>query len=135
MASVDAAALEGKVASLLSAIREDDSSESWGQITQVCRSIADSLRTRGEGTLESINLKSNATQLISRLVDNHEILGKSALPQSLATLIPLALHGAPVPPDEYTAPICEMLRVSANLCLDHGIQYLVGLDRYSTNEL
>jgi hypothetical protein len=133
MASVDAAALEGKIASLLSVVRENDSPESWSQITQVCRSIANSLRTRGEGVFYSIHFKSNATQLISRLVDNHEILGKSALPQSLAALIPLALHGAPVPPDEYTAPICEMLRVSANLCLDHGTQCSVGFDRYSTN--
>ncbi|KAF6765164.1 hypothetical protein DFP72DRAFT_870286 [Ephemerocybe angulata] len=101
MDTVQVTALEGQLGSLLESIKEKDTLESWDAVGSVCRSIANSLRTRGEGA------------------DTHTLLGKSSLPQNLASLITLALHGSPYPSDEYTAPIFEMLRVSANLCLDH----------------
>ncbi|KAJ3545357.1 hypothetical protein NMY22_g2475 [Coprinellus aureogranulatus] len=101
MAGVDVTALEGQLSSLLASIKQNDSPELWDQVTSAAHLVANNLRVRGEG------------------VDNHTVLGKSALPHTLSSLITLALHGAPYPADEHTAPIFEMLRVSANLCLDH----------------
>ncbi|TEB35889.1 hypothetical protein FA13DRAFT_1752625 [Coprinellus micaceus] len=101
MSIADVTVLERHLSSLLASIRTNDSPEAWNEVASVARDIANNLRVRREG------------------VDNHDILGKSSLPQTLGSLITLALHGAPYPADEYTAPIFEVLRVSANLCLDH----------------
>ncbi|KAG6832376.1 hypothetical protein H0H92_002644 [Tricholoma furcatifolium] len=53
------------------------------------------------------------------LVDNHSILGETPLPRTLASLFTLALHGSPIPSDKYTSVILELLRLAANLCMDH----------------
>lgn len=54
------------------------------------------------------------------IVDNHTILGKTTLPQSLTFLLTLALHGSLTPPDTSTSVVFELLRVAANICMDHG---------------
>lgn len=102
MSAVQVLALEHELGALLVSIKDNESPESWKSVESVAKSIADALRSRGEGEDSA-----------------HTVLGKSKLPQSLASLITLALHGSPCPSDEYTAPIYEMLRVAANLCLDH----------------
>lgn len=53
-------------------------------------------------------------------VDNHTVLGKSDLPQTLAVLFKLSLNDLPTPPDERVSASFELLRVAANLCMDHG---------------
>lgn len=53
-------------------------------------------------------------------MDNHTKLGKSALPQTLTDLLTIALHGSAIPSDEYITAVFEVLRIAANLCLDHG---------------
>lgn len=53
-------------------------------------------------------------------VDNHTILGKTSLIKTLSSLFILALHGSAIPGSVYTSPVLEILRVSANLCMDHG---------------
>lgn len=53
-------------------------------------------------------------------MDNHTALGQSGLAQTLTTLVTSALHGSAVPDPAFTAPLFELLRVSANLCMDHG---------------
>lgn len=57
---------------------------------------------------------------ISLIVDNHTVLGKTPLIKTLSSLFTLARHGSAIPDSKYTTPILEILRVSANLCMDHG---------------
>jgi hypothetical protein len=58
------------------------------------------------------------------LVDNHSILGQTELPQSLTSLLSLALNGAHIPDVSRTSVVLEILRVGANFCMDHGQQAL-----------
>jgi len=48
------------------------------------------------------------------------MLGKTLLPQNLTTLLSSALNGALIPVASRTAPVFEILRVGANLCVEHG---------------
>ncbi|KAF8902129.1 hypothetical protein CPB84DRAFT_1729336 [Gymnopilus junonius] len=82
-------------------IRDADNDQSWNNVQSVAKEIANHLRVR------------NAP------VDNHTILGKTELPQTLTSLLSLALRGTYPPNDDRTAPILEILRVGANLCMDH----------------
>jgi hypothetical protein len=52
--------------------------------------------------------------------DNHTTLGKTLLPQNLTTLLTSALNGTVIPDAGRTAPVFEILRVGANLCVEHG---------------
>ena len=58
------------------------------------------------------------------LVDNHSILGQTELPQSLTSLLSLALNGAHIPDIDHASVILEILRVGANFCMYHGQQAL-----------
>lgn len=54
------------------------------------------------------------------LVDSHSILGQTDLPQSLHSLLLLALNGAHIPDINRAPVVLEILRVGANFCMDHG---------------
>lgn len=56
------------------------------------------------------------------LVDNHSILGQTELPQSLTSLLSLALNGAHIPDINHASVVLEILRVGANFCMNHGQQ-------------
>ncbi|EAU88580.1 hypothetical protein CC1G_04286 [Coprinopsis cinerea okayama7 len=101
MAVTDLSPLQLRLQDIAASLKQNDSPESWRQVEQVANAIANGLRVKDEQ------------------VDNHTNLGKSALPQCLTDLITLALHGSPVPADEYTTAVFEILRIAANLCLDH----------------
>lgn len=60
----------------------------------------------------------------SLLVDNHSILGQTELPQSLTSLLSLALNGAHTPDINHASAVLEILRVGANFCMNHGQQAL-----------
>lgn len=51
--------------------------------------------------------------------DYHTPLGSTTLPQDLTSLLGVALNGAPIPDDARTPAVLEILRVGANLCVDH----------------
>jgi len=53
-------------------------------------------------------------------VDHHTILGKTDLPQTLTSLLLLALEGSHPPTDDKAVVVNEILRVGANLCMDHS---------------
>lgn len=57
-------------------------------------------------------------------MDNHSILGQTDLPQSITSLLSLALNGAHIPDINHTSVVLEILRVGANFCMDHGQQAL-----------
>jgi hypothetical protein len=52
--------------------------------------------------------------------DQHTTLGRTLLPQTLNTLLKTALHGEGTSPSDKRSAILEILRVGANLCVDHG---------------
>ena len=52
--------------------------------------------------------------------DQHTALGRTSLPQTLNSLLKAASHGEKTPPSDKRGPIFEILRVGANLCMDHG---------------
>ncbi|KAJ7063257.1 hypothetical protein C8F01DRAFT_1132210 [Mycena amicta] len=52
-------------------------------------------------------------------VDNHTPLGQTSLPQALTTLLASALQGSSTPTSSRVPAAFELLRVSANLCIDH----------------
>ncbi|KAK7054936.1 hypothetical protein VNI00_003399 [Paramarasmius palmivorus] len=75
--------------------------ELWQDVTRISRTLA------------------NALRVTDGPVDNHTALGQTSLPQTLSSLYTLALHGSATPDLSHSTPILEILRVSANLCMDH----------------
>ncbi|KAG6911492.1 hypothetical protein DXG01_014566 [Tephrocybe rancida] len=102
-------ALGQRLSALLEDLHTSDSLESWKQTETTSQALANGLRTRSDA--------GDLTNIV--LVDNHSSLGATALPRTLASLLNLALHGLSIPPDEYTAVVFELLRVAANLVMDH----------------
>ncbi|KAK7467122.1 hypothetical protein VKT23_004181 [Stygiomarasmius scandens] len=101
MDSNDLLSFANRLSELLVKLNEADNEDDWQQVTITARVLADGLRVR-DGT-----------------VDNHTLLGKTSLPQTLSSLYQFALHGSPTPSPLYAPPISEIFRVSANLCMDH----------------
>ena len=52
--------------------------------------------------------------------DQHTALGRTFLPQTLNSLLKTASHGEKTPSSDKRGAIFEILRVGANLCMDHG---------------
>ncbi|KAF8077991.1 hypothetical protein FPV67DRAFT_1463744 [Lyophyllum atratum] len=93
--------LERRLDVLLQEIRDSESDKSWLEVETVSQTLANGLRSR------------------DGMVDNHSLLGKTALPQSLTSLFTLALHGSGFPEEKYASVVFELLRVAANICMDH----------------
>ncbi|KAK2466957.1 hypothetical protein APHAL10511_001215 [Amanita phalloides] len=102
MASSDISAAASTLSSLARTLKSNDSADLWHTVRLSARSIADGLRVKDP------------------VHDNHSLLGKSSLPTVLTNLLSLALHGAAVPDLAYTDPVNELLRVAANLSMDHN---------------
>ncbi|KIK59870.1 hypothetical protein GYMLUDRAFT_44346 [Collybiopsis luxurians FD-317 M1] len=97
----DLSTLQQNLSDLLSQLSVTDSEHNWNQVTNTAQELANGLRTK-DGP-----------------IDNHTILGKTSLPKTLSSLFTLALHGSATPHSAYTSPVLEILRVAANLCMDH----------------
>ncbi|KAE9384511.1 hypothetical protein BT96DRAFT_1026872 [Gymnopus androsaceus JB14] len=93
--------LEKKLSELLIGLRDSESDDAWQQVASTAQILANGLRDK-DGP-----------------IDNHTILGHTPLIQTLSSLFSLALHGSAIPDSTHTTPILEILRVSANLCMDH----------------
>ncbi|KAJ3733049.1 hypothetical protein DFJ43DRAFT_1070861 [Lentinula guzmanii] len=93
--------LEKKLSELLSGLNDAESDDAWQQVATTAQVLANGLRDKDDS------------------IDNHSILGRTPLIQHLKSLFTLALHGSTIPDSAYTSPILEILRVSANLCMDH----------------
>ncbi|KAG6854319.1 hypothetical protein C0991_008214 [Blastosporella zonata] len=96
---VDLRPLGKRLSALLEELRISDSVESWKEVEITSQTLANGLRIRD--------------------VDNHSNLGETALPRTLTSFLTLALHGFSIPPVQYTAVVFELLRVTANLLMDH----------------
>ncbi|KAF8797982.1 hypothetical protein BYT27DRAFT_7228589 [Phlegmacium glaucopus] len=99
--TIDLTALERLLHNLAASLRTTNSDEQWQIVENISRELANSLRVR-DGP-----------------VDYHNILGQTELPQSLTSLLSLALNGAHIPDSSHTSVILEILRVGANFCMDH----------------
>lgn len=111
--------LERQLATLLADIRATDSEQLWREVEQVSQTLANGLRARdGPGNSTPV-IRHEITESIV-LVDNHTVLGRTALPQSLTSLFTLSLQGGAIPNDNFTSVVFEILRVAANICMDHG---------------
>ncbi|KAM6500561.1 hypothetical protein JOM56_003575 [Amanita muscaria] len=100
--SSDPLAAATTLSSLAYTLKSDDSQDLWQNLQTSARTIADILRVR-----DPVN-------------DTHTLLGRTALPTTLTTLLSLALHDSSVPDTAYSAAVNELLRVAANLCMDHN---------------
>ncbi|KAJ7709953.1 hypothetical protein B0H17DRAFT_1324761 [Mycena rosella] len=99
--SVDLAPLGLRLSEISLQIPASDSPAIWKDIETTAQALANGLRVR-DGP-----------------VDNHTLLGQTSLPQTLTTLFASALHGSTIPALPYIPAVFELLRVSANLCMDH----------------
>lgn len=99
--SVDLLPLESNLTHLAATIRDAESKLAWQDVETISQTLANNLRAR------------------DGLVDHHTILGKTQLPGTLTSLLSLALHGSHTPTEPYVNVTFELLRVGANLCMDH----------------
>ncbi|KAJ3515802.1 hypothetical protein NLJ89_g1525 [Agrocybe chaxingu] len=100
-ASIDLLSLGRLLRDLTQSIRSAEGGDVWPTVETTSRELANHLRVRDSP------------------VDNHTLLGKTDLPQTLTSLLSLALGEAHIPDDGKTTPVLEILRVGANLCMDH----------------
>lgn len=90
-----------KLGDLVAQLPVNDIKETWKEVELTAQQLANGLRVRDGPD------------------DNHTMLGKTLLPQNLTTLLSSALNGALIPGAGRTAPVFEILRVGANLCVEH----------------
>jgi len=90
-----------KLGDLVAQLPVNDIEETWKEVELTAQQLANGLRVRDGPE------------------DNHTTLGKTLLPQNLTTLLTSALNGTVVPDADHTAPVFEILRVGANLCVEH----------------
>ncbi|KAG1756831.1 uncharacterized protein EDB91DRAFT_1094661 [Suillus paluster] len=90
-----------KLGDLVAQLPVNDIEETWKEVELTAQQLANGLRVRDGPE------------------DNHTMLGKSLLPQNLTTLLGSALNGTLIPGASRTAPVFEILRVGANLCVEH----------------
>jgi hypothetical protein len=118
--SIDLIQLERQLHDLSVAIRKVDAHDSWLSVEIVSRELANNLRVRNGPGMPSKCPSSSSSNSLFSLVNNHTILGKTELPQTLTTLLASALQGSHIPVENRSAPVLEVLRAGANLCMDHS---------------
>ncbi|KAI6039034.1 hypothetical protein EDC04DRAFT_3112751 [Pisolithus marmoratus] len=91
-----------KLSALLAGFSTDAyGDDSWRDLELIAQHLANSLRKRHGPE------------------DYRTPLGSTTLPQDLTSLLHVALNGAPIPDDVRAPAVLEILRVGANLCVDH----------------
>lgn len=109
-----------KLGDLLAQLPLNTNQEQWNSIEVTAQSLANDLRVR-DGTLYILLWR--RTQVHGRHsvpVERQTAIGKTFLPQTLTSLLKGALGAVSIPPDGKKSAVFEILRVGANLCMDHG---------------
>ncbi|EJD53028.1 hypothetical protein AURDEDRAFT_110826 [Auricularia subglabra TFB-10046 SS5] len=110
--TIDPLALATEVIDAAKKLASDlDNAGLWTEVQLNSRRVADNLRTKGPA-------------------DHHTVLGKTELPNALANLLALAyskIDGLPRS-SEALAAVYELLRIGANLCMDHDGNRQILLD-------
>lgn len=108
----------------------------WANVEDIARQLANGLRSHGQtGLCPAQRLLACATSkcvltlciTLAPPEDHHEIVGATSLPQTLTTLLDASREGTSEKgkPSRIPQPVAspaayELLRVGANLCMDHG---------------
>ena len=73
--------------------------------------------------MSSVHLHHKRLQYLTNIfvVDEHSALGQTPLPRTLTALINEALASSSVPSSPALLAVFELLRTSANFCMDHGM--------------
>ena len=71
-------------------------------------------------TYYTVNVLGHSSDETDHTDDQHTALGRTLLPQTLNSLLKATFHGEKTPPSDKRGAIFEILRVGANLCMDHG---------------
>ena len=114
-----------KLGDLFASLPVNDQPQQWNEIELTAQSLANDLRVRDGAQPQhsnslSTDLPSSDLAFLSYLVERQTALGKTLLPQTLTSLLKGATDGAAVPKPTQKPAIFELLRVGANLCMDHG---------------
>ncbi|KAF9653096.1 hypothetical protein BDM02DRAFT_3153321 [Thelephora ganbajun] len=88
---------------LLAELALNDVPGHWKRIELTAQSLANALRIKDPKGVH----------------DQHTALGRTFLPQTLNTLLKTTFQGEKTPPSDKRGAIFEILRVGANLCMDH----------------
>lgn len=91
----------------------------WSEVEVNAQTLANGLRSRGGPGLTLLEVTDNETDH-GILVDVHTILGQTMLPQTLTSLLKAASEGQGTPDGKHALAEYELLRVGANLCMDHS---------------
>ncbi|KIP09107.1 hypothetical protein PHLGIDRAFT_103348 [Phlebiopsis gigantea 11061_1 CR5-6] len=98
-ASANAFFASSKLGDLFASLPVNDQPQQWAEIELTAQSLANDLRVRD--------------------VERQTALGQTLLPQTLTSLLKGATDGAALPRPTQKPAIFELLRVGANLCMDH----------------
>lgn len=95
--------------------------EEWDVVQVNAHDLANGLRNRDGGSGVSISLLYLICTLNSSIrVQEQTTLGRTLLPQTLTSLLKAALEGSRIPNATRIKAVYDLLRVGANLCMDHG---------------
>ncbi|TFK76491.1 hypothetical protein BDN72DRAFT_885218 [Pluteus cervinus] len=100
----DLQSLQSRLESIGKELATQDSDDLWSQAEKLSKTLADALRVRNGP------------------IDNHTALGNTALPQTISSLLELAIDKTDrraVPSPGRVNVVIELLRLGANLCMDH----------------
>lgn len=96
-------------------------SPDWTEIEDSARKLANNLRNRG-GPGARYKARYDLTSM--HFTDEHTAIGKTRFPTALASLLKAAIGDSRIPVVRASA-VLELLRVGANLCIDHSMSNLV----------
>ncbi|KAJ3573972.1 hypothetical protein NP233_g2090 [Leucocoprinus birnbaumii] len=96
----DVSALEQTLRALGAQSAQQDDEQLWRQVQSTSEALANALRSQ-DGP-----------------VDNRTLLGRTTLPQTIKLLLTTAMKVTPIPTDVKATAVLELIRVSANFCID-----------------
>jgi hypothetical protein len=107
------------LASKLDALAQLPSNDTeWSHVESIAQVLANTLRDQGHG-MPSLPT-THPDLCVSNSEDVRTALGGKHLPQSLTTILKSAAQSSRIPAAAQLPAIHEILRVAANLCMDHG---------------
>lgn len=114
----DVSTLARTLHDLSSKAAQQSDEQLWGHVQSTSEVLANSLRSRdGSGWYLPAVVY---FEISLRIVDNHAVLGQTSLPRSINLLLASALRDAPIPTNNKAAATLELIRVSANFCIDNS---------------
>lgn len=114
-----------QLSEILAQLSSGNATQSWANIEVTAQTLANGLRVR-DGTQPLTTILGVDFRTVSS-EDNHTALGRTQLPQTLTALLKDALKDSDINSISHPAAVFELLRIGANLCMDHGEIHRVDL--------